>query len=115
MTAGPGFVCLYFGNPGECRNCGGWVKAGGGPFPGDPRYCSGDCFADAQERSRAVAVLVACCPGCGYDRAEHRPGCHLVPAGYCPGGAPDPACACGASWAAASLGAEGIPAHRRLP
>jgi hypothetical protein len=71
-------VCLYFGNPEECQGCGGWVKAEGGPFPGDPRYCSEDCFADAQEfaaHQEARRTRLACCPDCGYDCGEHNPAC----------------------------------------
>ena len=71
-------VCLYFGNPEECQSCGGWVKAGGGPFPGDSRYCSEDCFADAQERaaeSERRAAWLRGCEECGYDCGEHAPTC----------------------------------------
>ena len=71
----PGMICLYFGDPCECQNCGGCVKAEGGPFPGDSRYCSEDCFADAQERAARVAQRAAWCPECGYDQGEHDPGC----------------------------------------
>jgi hypothetical protein len=68
-------VCLYFGNAEECQNCGGWTRAEGGPFPGDPRYCSEDCFADAQERAAQREKRLACCPECGYDCGEHGPAC----------------------------------------
>lgn len=70
-----GLICLYFGNPEERQGCGGWVKAEGGPFPGDPRYCSEDCFADAQDRAAREQARLACCPDCGYDCGEHGPAC----------------------------------------
>jgi hypothetical protein len=74
-----GFVCLYFGPADECWNCGGWTKAAGGPFEGDSRFCSEDCYADAaeraQERAREQERRLACCPKCGYDRQEHAPDC----------------------------------------
>jgi hypothetical protein len=70
-----GFVCLYFGPTDECWNCCGWTKAAGGPFEGDPRFCSEDCYADAAERARKQELRLACCPQCGYDRQEHAPDC----------------------------------------
>lgn len=72
-----GMICLYFGRADECRYCGGWTKAAGGPFEGDPRFCSEDCYADAAERARRQAEHAATewCPSCGYDRHEHAPGC----------------------------------------
>ena len=79
--ARPGFTCLYFGNPEECQNCGGWTGAEGGPFPGDSRYCSEDCYADAQDRARVVNYRMACCPECGFDNAEHDTGCPLIEGG----------------------------------
>lgn len=122
MTSAPGLVCLYFGDPCECQNCGGCVTAEGGPFPGDPRYCSEDCFAEAQARRAVAEARDATCGRCGFDRGEHQPGCPAIPEGYCPGGGAwiigvsGPARAacrtCGASWLAASLGSEGTPAHR---
>jgi hypothetical protein len=71
-------VCLYFGDSEECQNCGGRVRAEGGPFPGDSRYCSEDCFADAQERaaeSERRRAWLRGCPECGYDCGEHAPDC----------------------------------------
>lgn len=86
MTAGTtqeaaGVTCLYFGNPEECQGCGGWVKAGGGPFEGDRRFCSEDCCADAAELRDRVAqrTATAWCPACGYDNHEHAPGCEAAP------------------------------------
>ena len=73
--AAPGMICLYFGDPCECQNCGGCVKAEGGPFPGDARYCSEDCFADAQQRAAETARRAAWCPECGFDCGEHGPDC----------------------------------------
>ena len=70
-----GMICLYFGPADECRYCGGWTKAAGGPFEGDPRFCSEDCFTDAAERAREQERRRACCPQCGYDRQEHAPDC----------------------------------------
>lgn len=87
-------VCIYLGKSEECQNCGGWTKAGGyrlepdgsmvrdatvpkGPFEGDPRFCSEDCYADHQkwvereERARASEY----CQTCGFDRHEHAPDC----------------------------------------
>ena len=53
-------ICLYFGPADECRNCGGWTKAVGGPFEGDSRFCSEDCYADcyanAAERARETGT-----------------------------------------------------------
>jgi len=112
-TDRPGFICLWPGTPGECQNCGGWTGAEGGPFPGGARYCSEDCYADAQDRAARARAQTACCPGCGFDRQEHHPKCTAIPEGYCPGGG-GPVCACGASWPPASLDATGSPAHRPL-
>lgn len=82
MTDTAHVICLYFGTPGECQNCGGSVYAEGedgfcGPFEGDPRYCSEDCFADAQEFQQRQARYWATewCPTCGFDRHEHAPDC----------------------------------------
>jgi hypothetical protein len=75
-TETAGFVCLYFGSGEDCRYCGEWLKAAGGPFDGDPRFCSEDCFADAKERDAREARRLACCPECGYDNSEHAPDCH---------------------------------------
>jgi len=74
-TKTTGIVCLYFGSGKDCRYCGGWLKAAGGPFGADPRFCSEDCFADAMERDAREARRLACCPQCGYDRQEHAPDC----------------------------------------
>ena len=75
-------MCLYFGTPGECHNCGGFTGAEGddgvtGSFPGDPRYCSEDCFVDAQEFAERAKREASSdwCPTCGYDRHEHAPDC----------------------------------------
>jgi len=78
MTVSPGFICLNFGTPGECQNCGGWTRANDedgqpGPFPGDSRYCSEDCYADAQRRTAAARARMVCCPECGFDNQEHDP------------------------------------------
>ena len=70
-----GMICLYFGPADECRCCGGWTKAGGGPFEGDRRFCSEDCYADDQERQARIAARQAWCPACGYDQGEHAPDC----------------------------------------
>lgn len=71
------FICLYLGQ-GECWNCGGWVKAAGGPFPGDRRFCGEECYADYQERQARIAAREQWCPACGYDQGEHDPGCERV-------------------------------------
>lgn len=76
------FLCLYFGTPGECQNCGGSTRSVGedghrGPFEGDRRYCSEDCYAESmiyQERMRRWAVK-SWCPECGFDNDEHNVGC----------------------------------------
>lgn len=83
-----GFICLYFGNPEECQCCGGWTKAEGGPFVGDPRFCSEDCYADYQDRYEAASKKPAWCPDCGYDQGEHGPDCEAAStaAVKCPGG-----------------------------
>lgn len=78
MSAGISFVCLYAGPEDECRGCGGWTKAGGGPFPGDSRFCSEDCYAETQERNRKADLRMACCPECGFDCQEHNEGCSLA-------------------------------------
>ena len=77
-TTAPGLICLYFGNPEECQNCGGWTGAESGPFPGDSRYCSQSCFEDAAERATAAAARLRCCDDCGYDQGEHSPECGKV-------------------------------------
>ena len=89
VIAEAGLVCLYCGDPCECQWCGGCTKAEGGPFEGDSRYCSEDCFAEASERARRQAEYAACCPECGYDRREHAPGCPRCASQehqLCPGG-----------------------------
>jgi hypothetical protein len=78
------FVCLYSGPADECRSCGGWTKAGGGPFPGDSRFCSEDCYADDQDRQAKIAAREQWCPECGYDQGEHGPDCKAVKAGVKP-------------------------------
>jgi hypothetical protein len=87
-TKTTGIVCLYFGNGEDCWNCGGWLKASGGPFEGHSRYCSEDCFAEAAERARRQAEYAATewCPECGYDRHEHAPHCASQDHPLCPGG-----------------------------
>jgi hypothetical protein len=79
-TASP-FVCLYTGPGDECWNCGGWTRAGGGPFPGDRRFCTEDCCADFQERARKRDLMMACCPECGFDNQEHSEACSRPEAG----------------------------------
>jgi len=81
-----GIVCLYFGSGKDCHYCGGYLKAAGGPFAGDPRFCSEDCFADAKERDARQARRLACCPECGYDNQEHAPDCASQEHPLCPGG-----------------------------
>ena len=80
MVGNMTFTCLYFGTPGECQNCGGWTGAEGGPFPGDSRYCSEDCYADAQELGRRIAerIAISWCPDCGFDNQEHAPDCEAA-------------------------------------
>ena len=68
-------IILCFGPGTECQYCGGWVRAGGGPFAADTRFCSRDCFEDAMEQAAAWAVRAAWCAECGYDCGEHDPGC----------------------------------------
>lgn len=80
MTA---VLCLYFGTPGECQNCGGSTKAVDpdtkrpGPFEGDERYCSEECFVEAQEfmeRDRQRTPFF--CEACGTDDdSEHFAPC----------------------------------------
>lgn len=72
------FACLYAGPGDECWGCGGWTKAGGGPFPGDSRFCCEDCAADFSERARLRDLRMACCPECGFDNQEHAEGCTLA-------------------------------------
>jgi hypothetical protein len=72
------YICLYFGNPEECQGCGGWVKADGGPFEGDPRFCSEDCAAEVARRIEAAAGRLRCCPECGFDNNEHDEGCTIA-------------------------------------
>ena len=72
---GAGMICLYFGDPCECQWCGGCTKAEGGPFEGDSRFCSEDCYADAAERAQEQELRLACCPECGPARQEHAPDC----------------------------------------
>jgi hypothetical protein len=83
-------VILCFGDPEECQGCGGWTRAEGGPFEGDPRFCSEDCYAMVAERSAESMARLACCGSCGFDNAEHAPWCGpgagtaLALRGYCP-------------------------------
>lgn len=67
------FVCLNFGTPEECPNCGGWCFAdsrydGHGVLHADEerepynvegiyglRFCSEDCAAEYEEHVRALA------------------------------------------------------------
>jgi hypothetical protein len=44
VTTVTGIVCLYFGRPDECRECGGFNETG------DP-YCSHDCADSAAARA----------------------------------------------------------------
>ena len=76
------FVCSrLFAN--ECQNCGGHTKAvhpdeGRGPFPGDSRFCSEECFAEFQEITERIAAMpprVTACRSCGLDNFEHLDGC----------------------------------------
>ena len=82
-------ICLYFGPADECQSCGGWVKAEGGPFEGDRRFCSEDCYTDAMELRDRIAqrTATAWCRACGYDNHEHAPNCEAEgPVPMCPGG-----------------------------
>lgn len=54
-------IFLCFGDPDTCHNCGGWTRAEvdgvAGPFPGDSRFCSEECWEsyeemDARDRER---------------------------------------------------------------
>ncbi len=76
------YICIWLGTPSECQNCGGWTRSededgNRGPFPGDERFCSEECYTDHQEfvereqRARANEW----CPVCGFDRHEHAPDC----------------------------------------
>jgi hypothetical protein len=51
-------ICLYFGSPDECQNCGGSASLGGTQPPVEPPhggvYCSDDC-ADKAEAFKARA------------------------------------------------------------
>ncbi len=86
------YLCVWFGTPGECQNCGGsthaedgefvdgvWTPTPGGergPFKPDPRYCSEDCFAEAQmDAERWKRAAADWCPSCGFDRHEHADDC----------------------------------------
>ena len=74
------FICLYFGNQEECHNCGGWTKVEGGPFEGDFRFCSEECFEEMMEfQSQREAERVSdWCPECGYDNHEHDLDCEVL-------------------------------------
>lgn len=41
------FICLYFGRPDECPECGGFNDTG-------TRFCSHECAADWDERGRQI-------------------------------------------------------------
>jgi hypothetical protein len=73
-------VCLYFGTPEECQSCGGWTGAEDGPFEGDRRFCSEDCFIDNQEfvERQRQARETNWCPDCGFDNWEHAETCRRV-------------------------------------
>ncbi len=76
-------IILCSGDLDECQNCGGSNTLGGTQHPVENgrggRYCSTDCLEEADEfQARARAEherRFACCPACGYDNAEHAPGC----------------------------------------
>lgn len=46
-----GVVCLYFGPPGQCPECGGFNDTG-------HQYCSHDCAFDAAARAAALEEQV---------------------------------------------------------
>lgn len=67
-----GVVCLYFGQEGECPNCGGWVFAQ--PPPNNIvgihglHFCSEDCASEYEERGRELdARRPYFCEICGTD------------------------------------------------
>jgi len=76
-------VHLCFGSATECQNCGGHTKAvhpdeGRGPFPGDSRFCSEECYVEFQEVTERIAAMpsqVTACRSCGLDNFEHTPDC----------------------------------------
>lgn len=81
-TETPGIrMVLCFGTGEECWCCGGYTKAADGPFEGDNRYCSEECFADWDARLRTEEQqrkkVFACCKECGFDNAEHDTTCGL--------------------------------------
>jgi len=45
------FVCVYFGPPDECQECGGFNDTGG-------RFCCHDCASDAAKRIAAMDARV---------------------------------------------------------
>lgn len=81
----PDAIFLCTGSRTECWNCGGHTHSldpdtgQPGPFEGDSRYCSEDCYAESGERERIQAeqslLRYALCPDCGFDNQEHDEGC----------------------------------------
>jgi len=74
------FICLYFGWPDECLNCGGSASLGGTQEPvvsDRGRFCSEDCAADAEEFAQRAKREAASswCPSCGFDNHEHDDDC----------------------------------------
>jgi hypothetical protein len=83
VTATRATVHLCFGWPTECQNCGGHTKAvhpdeGRGPFPGDDRFCSEECYVEFQEVTDRIAAMpsrATACRSCGLDNFEHTEEC----------------------------------------
>lgn len=78
-----GDIILCFGTPGECQCCGGSTTSVDaetgerGPFEGDSRFCSEDCFAEVQEMAEHQRQMIAAatCSTCGFDNFEHADDC----------------------------------------
>jgi hypothetical protein len=74
-------VCLYFGTPDECLNCGGSASLGGTQEPlraDHGTYCSLDCHDEAVEFAARMKhrLWSDYCPSCGFDRHEHAEDCN---------------------------------------
>ena len=81
MKEGTDVICLYFGDPDECQNCGGSATLGGTQEAlktPEGTFCSADCHDEAVEfAERAKAGHRSnWCPECGFDNHEHSTECH---------------------------------------
>lgn len=59
-------ICLYYGDPEECLNCGGWVGCAGidgGIVTDFGRYCCEDCVDESIEFGERMKAQLAASRG----------------------------------------------------